>query len=131
ANGTVSARLSNGQATRSQGYALVSIHRNVIHGYTPIGDVNPIDLPVLPQGRTVSRPVSWQGRVDIQHATATPDAEYRLDRRTVQPTTRSGVPGPAAAPQFVIGGIHISRHDIGFDAIGVGRRAGQRVIDRV
>ena len=70
-------------------------------------------------------------RVQAQRLAGAGETHDPLDADAIHPAGRSGVPGPATATGMGGGGIHVRRHDIGFDLVAIGVRSGQGVIDRV
>src|SRR5262249_7738481 len=72
----------------------------------------------------------YAGR-ERQHRAADLEAEKGFEGAAIQPSGRSRIPGPAAAPIVRVHRVDVGGHDIGLDAIAVDGSPGAAVVDRV
>src|SRR5512141_1705557 len=76
-------------------------------------------------------PVRWNARIHCQAVTTLRKAEYSLEPNAIHPACRSGVPGPAPAPEMAFSSVHIRSYHIRFDFVLCDRIRHVRVRHRI
>ena len=75
-------------------------------------------------------PSARQARPDDELVAALRDAEHRLDRGTVHPRRRAGVPAPAAAADVGRRAVDVAGHHVGLDPVRLGAAGAARPVRR-
>src|SRR6185437_719227 len=125
------------QRDRSRGVQRVAVQLDALHaGANPIGILH-ADLVAggafgaMTIGDLESRPCLWQAWSHAQPIAPQPEPEHGLQRGAVQPRSRAGVPGPAAAADVRRHRIDVRADHVRFHLVARDRLGAVAVMDRV
>src|SRR5207247_10723485 len=105
-------------------------------GYAPadslrVPDREPVKRAAMTVGDLKVLPESGNARIDGERGTPLPEAENRLEARTVEPARGPGVPRPSPASHVGRFGIDVCGHGVRLDLVQVNVRATACMMDGV